>query len=441
MNTPFCTQKIKLNGALKLASICFGILFSACNCQDDYPTVTTGDISELTSRSVVCLGSVKKQGSETVVEYGISWSTDESFNQEYGRAQGSGSMDAFQVKLDDLEPDITYYYRAYATSEVGTGFGAVKSFKTMKERTKCWESILSFDAGYFCEDLIVSDSMNIWAMMTAVSDANPIPDLPVKVYKSKDGGKTWTSYTFQNSNQRRSILSAIDENTAFLNIKSLGLYKTMDGGTSWSLINEDPFCKEHNLPLMFFDANEGLCSYWTDSTGLRIFKTMNGGINWSEVELPWETPRIMDEAFWVLGNAPYHRSGDRVMAATDCGKVLISEDRGDTWTILIYDNSSPYQTFTNIALLDENRFAMVSLGAWSANDSTMQFYRTYMKVISTTNGGQTWDQQTLPIFPGNISIIRAAIHYTLASITLKKRGEPTCRMKPAKRYIRRSGVH
>ena len=94
------------------------------------PTVTTKTVSGIGSFTANCGGNVTSSGGATVTSRGVCWST--SHNPTIAGAHttdGTGSG-AFTSTLTDLEPNTTYYVRAYATNRVGTAYGQERSFTT-----------------------------------------------------------------------------------------------------------------------------------------------------------------------------------------------------------------------------------------------------------------------------------------------------------------------
>ncbi len=98
------------------------------------PEVTTSaTVSNLTSTGATCGGTVVSDGNGTLSAYGISYSTDNTFSANATYNVVGTNMDGagdFTVALTGLTDNTTYYFRAYATNEVGTSYGETKSFST-----------------------------------------------------------------------------------------------------------------------------------------------------------------------------------------------------------------------------------------------------------------------------------------------------------------------
>ena len=103
------------------------MLLTSCNpiveMSELMPVVTTGSISNVTSSSATCEGSIIYKGTDAIIARGVCWSTnpdpiiknDTTFN-----GNGTGS---FTGSIINLSAGNTYYVRAYATTANGTWYG------------------------------------------------------------------------------------------------------------------------------------------------------------------------------------------------------------------------------------------------------------------------------------------------------------------------------
>lgn len=90
------------------------------------PTVTTGEVTDITGNSAKCTVTVTNDGGATVTEQGICWSTTNNPTTADSRRTGSGNL-----TITGLQPETTYYVRAYAINKMDTAYGEVFSFKTI----------------------------------------------------------------------------------------------------------------------------------------------------------------------------------------------------------------------------------------------------------------------------------------------------------------------
>lgn len=93
------------------------------------PTVTTSNVQDITQNSAHGGGEVTSEGTSSVTERGIVWSTSQNPTTDLSTKQiGSGSV--FTAMMNGLQPYTTYYVRAYAISAAGTAYGNQVSFVT-----------------------------------------------------------------------------------------------------------------------------------------------------------------------------------------------------------------------------------------------------------------------------------------------------------------------
>lgn len=98
------------------------------------PTVTTGDITEISSRSAVLPGCIVSLGNVTALsDYGHVWAKIAEPTLQNGAFTSLGErteVGDYTSSVENLEPYTEYYVRAYAKNEKGTAYGEVKTFKT-----------------------------------------------------------------------------------------------------------------------------------------------------------------------------------------------------------------------------------------------------------------------------------------------------------------------
>jgi photosystem II stability/assembly factor-like uncharacterized protein len=137
----------------------------------------------------------------------------------------------------------------------------------------------------------------------------------------------------------------------------------------------------------FVNADTG----WAVGVGGAIIKTTNGGVKWI-----WYESGVGN----TLRTVYAVNNGQRVIAAGDGGKIVISEDAGETWSQL---SSPTTRNIWNMQMLTEEIGWMVGeVGT----------------ALKTTNGGLSWIQQSMP-FPNapywDLSFINSSFGYICSS--------------------------
>ena len=94
------------------------------------PSVTTGQVTDITLNSAVCAGTVINSGGAPVIEKGICWSQAPDPDLDDSHASVSAGTDTYTCTLTGLSSGSRYYARAYAKNEGGTAYGEQVVFST-----------------------------------------------------------------------------------------------------------------------------------------------------------------------------------------------------------------------------------------------------------------------------------------------------------------------
>lgn len=172
-----------------------------------------------------------------------------------------------------------------------------------------------------------------------------------------------------------SEIEALDADTAFAAVYVLstsdakGVYKTTDGGATWTKQHAYASALYGAGYIHFFDADNGVV---VGDPNLETYTTTNGGRNWDPVVMP---PTLAEEYTWTGGNS--------FAAAGHCAwfvstkRIFRSTDRGHTWSA-----SPVIDAYGAIAFQD------------SQTGMCVLYPNRYRK---TTDGGATWDVMTDPV--------------------------------------------
>ena len=95
------------------------------------PSVITSGASTLTATSAELSGEVADDNGETITERGFVWMKGQGTPTTSGnRIQVIGTTGELSSTLENLEPNQTYSFRAYAVNSKGTSYGETLTFKT-----------------------------------------------------------------------------------------------------------------------------------------------------------------------------------------------------------------------------------------------------------------------------------------------------------------------
>jgi hypothetical protein len=96
------------------------------------PTVATVEVVGVNTTSATCLCNVVEDGGAEVTERGACWSTrpnPDISGMSYANGNGLGE---YSIDITELEPNTTYYVKAYAKNSKGIGYGEELTFTTIE---------------------------------------------------------------------------------------------------------------------------------------------------------------------------------------------------------------------------------------------------------------------------------------------------------------------
>jgi photosystem II stability/assembly factor-like uncharacterized protein len=196
------------------------------------------------------------------------------------------------------------------------------------------------------------------------------------VYKSTDGGQTWTNIGLHDSRQiSRIVVDPQDPNVVYVGAlghaygpnNERGVYKSTDGGVSWTRVLDqgpdigvsDLAIATENSKLLFATTWQSHRPPWStyapiDGPGSGLFRSQDSGQSWSRL-----AKNGLPEGNWGRTAVAVSPNGKRVYAIISASKkpgLYRSDDGGDTWTL---QNEDPRLTsrawyFGNITIDPSN---------------------------------------------------------------------------------------
>jgi photosystem II stability/assembly factor-like uncharacterized protein len=194
------------------------------------------------------------------------------------------------------------------------------------------------------------------------------------VYKSSDGGSTWTYVGLENTRQiSRIVVDPQDPKIVYVGAlghaygpnEQRGIYKSVDGGAHWAKVLEkgpeigisDLAICPGNPQLLFAGAWNSHRPPWStyapiDGPGGGLYRSQDAGKTWSRLN------NGLPEGDWGRVGVDVAPDGKRVYAVIQAKKAGLyrSDDGGDTWTL---ENTDPRLTarawyFNSITIEQQN---------------------------------------------------------------------------------------
>ncbi len=242
------------------------------------------------------------------------------------------------------------------------------------------------------------------------------------VVRTADGGQTWTATKVPGANslQFRDV-DAIDGDTAYLLSSGSGessrIYKTTDGGVSWSLQLTNPDSSGFFDCMAFWDSRHGVV-YGDAVAGSLVILTTTDGEQWDRVadeNLPAALP---GEGGFAASGTCLVAFGDSTgwiaTGAASTARVLKTTDRGSSWTAY----STPIVSGTGTSGLTSIGFHDGFVGIAAGGEISDPDSHTD-NVATTSDGGLTWVLTGRPVLPGAIyglSVVRSMDTPTVVAV-------------------------
>ena len=312
------------------------------------------DVSE-SNPNVVYVGTGSAAiRSNVIIGRGVYKSTDAGKTWQFLGLKESGQIG--EIRVHPTNPDIAWL------AALGSPFGPTAErgiFKTT-DGGKSWKKTLFVDNEHGGRTVAV-DKSNPNVLYAAMYRGfrkgwDIISGGPADkggIYKSIDGGETWTKLTNGLPSQ---LIGKIDIDIARSNSKTVyamveapreqgGLYRSDDAGATWRLVNNAQRLRARPFYFHYVDVNpKNENEVWVNELGLH--KSTDGGKTFTQVE----TPHGDNHGMWFNPDNP-----DIILQCND-GGANVSIDHGRTWSTILnqptaelymvsVDNRTPYRLY------------------------------------------------------------------------------------------------
>jgi uncharacterized protein (TIGR02145 family) len=99
---------------------------------DALPILGTLPVSQITATTSVCGGNILDNGGYNITDKGLVWHTSSNpdLSNNSGFTSNGTGLASFSKRITGLDPETTYYIKAYASNEEGTSYGEEQTFTT-----------------------------------------------------------------------------------------------------------------------------------------------------------------------------------------------------------------------------------------------------------------------------------------------------------------------
>lgn len=281
-------------------------------------------------------------------------------SEDAGQSWTQSESVVYVGRLAQVRSDPDVLYTIGSTGSVG---GVLKSV----DRGTTW----------FLAEGGIPDDFQPWVLAAAPSQAGTVYVIsgsqPAQVYRTLDGGGSWTlvSSAVTNSYASDMVVDANDAATVYL-ATSTELLKSGDGGATWQALTSAPLATR-----VFFDGRAPAALYAAVATD-GLSRSTDGGASWQPAD-----GTIGNHFFYDLALDP--SDSQKLYAATAAtssspGGLFVSTNRGQGWSPIALDAPATYATAVAVDPNDPLRL-------FTAASVTSPIHAA---LHASVDGGQTW---------------------------------------------------
>ena len=260
---------------------------------------------------------------------------------------------------------------------------------TTSDGGKTWTHGKSFPIKYGDGNAYLGESgRDVWI---EVGEAGMASVLPAQLFKSVDAGMTFALVNQSSSTSAHSsfpgfgpivFLNAWDGFTSVVHggPDGLGLYRTTDGGKTWSAATLPAGAQQVGLPV--FSGQRGLAwdvqAVSSTTSAPSLLRTTDGGSTWQQAQIPLGSDSVAANPDVLSGTAA-------VMVGTS-GTIYATTDGGGTWSTTKPGITAQQLLSTNVITQVSFFTPVVGWALIGPKGSALEQAALYL----TTDGGVSW---------------------------------------------------
>lgn len=220
---------------------------------------------------------------------------------------------------------------------------------------------------------------------------------PADMLITTDGGANWVSTDEHPATPYG--FDIVNENLVWA-IGNAGQVRVLTGGQTWQAVTNLPYTGK----CMFISFVDDQVGWAASSSAGKLWATADGGQTWTEVALPEDSGEIATVAL---------RTASDGYLLDSSGTLYVTADGGQSWSAQSMGLENNVLTTTNIPLA-AMRFTDADNGVVIA---TLVGGQGAFLALRTADGGQTWEQEVLPVDFGSPYLTHDGTLLTFASTT------------------------
>ncbi len=270
-----------------------------------------------------------------------------------------------------------------------TDFGETWSLLSSTENTWNFKNVLQ---------LRLDPDGNVYAVTKAYNYKNGAGGYYTNggLYKSTDGGSSWSKISTTSVSRYYDGCDAIPITSSVILFatKYEGIYRTTDGGSNWSEVTSGLPAGDFNRIAMAQDPNTSTTVYAVFSSGVSgdpyyglrgIYKSTDSGASWSELTRPGQIASTGNKTYlssqgWygnIIAIDPFNSNNIYVGGVDD----MKSTDGGSSWSQLTY-----WHTYYGTPYVHADHHAIV----FDPNNANVVYDGNDGGIFKTTDGGSNW---------------------------------------------------